>query len=172
MAAFTTEKYGQLAREHRAVQRYADTQSAITRATITYYERLASLYARYDAREISPEALLRERTAIFQSAEKPLAWPAGDYSNVRLANHMTYSRHFPLLESVLEALGRDTARTVAFFKRIDVIKPARAVVLKRYGIADEYSVDAVRAYEAAVVETINAALAAVLRGSSASGGHL
>ena len=115
MAAFTTEKYGQLAREHRAVQRYADTQSAITRATITYYERLASLYARYDAREISPEALLRERAAIFQSAEKPLAWPAGDYSNVRLANHMTYSRHFPLLESVLEALGRDTARTVAFF---------------------------------------------------------
>ncbi|MCE9640213.1 MAG: hypothetical protein K8S22_08725 [Betaproteobacteria bacterium] len=162
MAAFTAEKYGYFAREHRVVQRYADTQSGITRATVTYYDQMATLYARYERREIPPEVLLQQRALIFQAAEKPLAWPPGDYNNVRLANHMTYSRHFPLLESVLEKLGRDTARTVAFFKRVDAIKPPRAAVLARHGIADEYGVEAVRAYEAAVVETINAALPEVL----------
>lgn len=162
MAAFAAEKYGYFAREHRVVQRYADTQADITRATVTYYDQMAALYARYERREILPDVLLQQRALIFQAAEKPLAWPAGDYNNVRLANHMTYSRHFPLLESVLEKLGRDTARTVAFFKRVDAIKPPRAAVLARYGISDEYGVEAVRAYEAAVVETINAALPKVL----------
>ena len=162
MAAFTAEKYGHFTRENYAALRYADTQTAIARATIAYYEQLEKLYARHRRSEISAEELLRERAVIFKAAERPLGWARGDFNNVRLANHMTYSRHFPLLESVLEKLGSDMARTVAFFKRVDAIKPPRAAVLARYGISDEYGVEAVRAYEAAVVETINAALPKVL----------
>lgn len=159
MAAFTEEKYGPYAREHRAVLRYAETESRITRATITHYERLATLYARYEGKEISSDALLQERAAIFKLAAKPLAWTRGELNNVSIANHMTYSRHYPFLESVFDALGRDLARTVAFFGRVDRIKPSAAGVMKRHGIGAENSVEHIRAYEAAVVETIRKALA-------------
>jgi hypothetical protein len=167
MAAFTAEKYGTLAREHRAVQRYADTQSDITRATIAYYEQLATLYARYGRREISADALLRERAAIFEAAAQPLAWRRGDFNNVRIANHMTYSRYYPLLESVFDALGRDAARTIAFFRRVDAIKPSRAAVMQRLAIVSEYSLEGIRAYEEAVIETINETLAAEARSGNA-----
>ena len=71
---------------------------------------------------------------------------------------MTYSRHYPFLESVLDALGRDLALTVAFFKHVDRIKPSHAAVMKQHGIDIENSVEFIRAYEAAVVETIKRAL--------------
>ena len=155
------KKYGAHAREDRAIRRYAATQSRLARTTITYYEQLAGLYARHERKEISSAVLLRERAAIYKSALKPLAWTKGDLNNVSLANHMTYSRHYPFLESVFDALGRDLARTVAFFRHVDQIKSSGAAVMQRHRIAAERSVEYVRAYEAAVVETIRKALADV-----------
>lgn len=159
MAVFTEEKYGRYAREHRAVRRYAETQSRVARTTIAYYEQLATLYVRYDRKEISSDMLLRERAAILKNAQKPLGWTKGELNNLDIANHMTYSRHYPLLESVFDALGRDLARTVAFFRQVDRIKPSRAAVMQRHGIAEARSVETIRAYEAEVVETIRNALA-------------
>jgi len=159
MAAFTEEKYGSYAREDRAVRRYAEAQSGRARATITYYEQLARLYARYERREIPSEVLLRERAAIFKNAQKPIAWTQGELNNVSIANHMTYSRHYPFLESVFDALGRDLARTVAFFRHVDKIKPSSAAIMQRHRIAEAGSVEYIRANEAAVIETIRAALA-------------
>jgi hypothetical protein len=159
MAVFSGEKYEFYARENRAIRRYADTQSRLTRATITYYEQLATLYARHERNEIPSDVLLRERDAIFKNAEKPLAWTKRELNNVGIAHEMTYSRHYPFLESVFEALGRDLARTVAFFRHVDKIKPSGAAVMKRHRIVDEKSVEYLRAYEAAVVETIRKALA-------------
>ena len=158
MAAFTGEKYGSYAREDRAVRRYSETQSRLARATIAQYEQLARLYARYERNEISSDALLRERAAFFRNALRPLAWSKGELNNVSLANHITYSRHYPFLESVFDALGRDLARTVAFFRHVDKIKPSRAAVMRRHRIAAESSVEFIRAYEADVVETIRKAL--------------
>ena len=154
MAAFAKGKYGSYAREDRAVRRYAETQSRLTRATITHYERLATLYARHERKEIPSDMLLRERAAFFKNAQKPLAWSKGELNNVSLATHMTYSRHYPFLESVFDALGRDLARTVAFFRHVDKIKPTRVAVMQRHRIAEENSMEFIRAYEAAVVETI------------------
>lgn len=159
MAVFTAEKYGAYAREHRAIRRYAETQSRLARATITYYERLATLYARYARKEISSDMLLRARAAIFKDAQKPLAWTHGEMNNVSIANDMTYSRHYPFLESAFDALGRDLARSVAFFRHVDKIKPSSAAVMQRHRIAEASSVETIRAYEAAVVETIRKALA-------------
>lgn len=159
MAVFTEEKYGFYAREHRAIRRYAETQSRLARATVTYYGRLAALYARYERKEISLDVLLAERAAIFKDAEKPLAWTQGELNNVGLAYHMTYSRHYPFLESVFDALGRDPARMVAFFKHVDKIKPSGAAVMGQHRIVEEKNVEYIRAYEAAVVETIRKALA-------------
>jgi len=159
MAAFTEQKYGPYAREHRAIRRYAETQSRLTRATITYYEQLATLYARHERKEISSGTLLHERDAIFGNAQKPLAWTRGALNNVGIANHMTYSRHYPFLETVFDALGRDLARTVEFFRRVDKIKPSSAAVMQRHRIAEESSVEYLRANEAALVETIRKALA-------------
>jgi hypothetical protein len=82
---------------------------------------------------------------------------------VSLANDMTYSRHYPLLESVYDALGRDFERTVAFFKRVDEIKPSRQAVMKRHRITDEKGVELIRAYEAEVVKTIGRALAEAVK---------
>ena len=75
-------------------------------------------------------------------------------------------RHYPLLETVHETLGNDLTKTVAFFKQADKLKPARAAVMKRLRISDEKSVQFVRAYEAAVVETITIALRAHGRGDA------
>lgn len=156
---FAEEKYGRYAREHRAVRRYADAQSAQVRTTIAHYEQLERLYARYEGKEISSDALLQERAALLKHAERPLSWLRGEVNNVSIANHMTYSRHYPLMESVFDSLGRDLARTVAFFRQVDLLRPPAADVMRRHGIAIEKSVEFVRANEAAVVETIRRALA-------------
>jgi hypothetical protein len=159
MAAFSTEKFGYFARANRAVRRYAEVQTAHTRATVTYYEQLAALYARHERAEISSDALLKERAAIFAKAEHALERQQGELNNVTIANEMTYSRHYPFLQGVFEALGRDLARTVAFFRHVDRIKPSGAAVMKQHGITTEKSVDFIRAYEAAMVETTRKALA-------------
>jgi hypothetical protein len=159
MAAFTDEKFGSYAREDRAIRRYAEAEAKRARATVAYYEELARLYARHERNEITGEVLLKERAAILARAERALAWTRGPLNNIGLATDMTYSRHYPFVESVFDALGRDLPRTVAFFKHADRIKPSHAAVMKRHRIADERSAAFIRAYEAAVVDTIRKALA-------------
>jgi hypothetical protein len=163
MAVFSAEKYGAAAREHAAIQRYANEESERTRAIRTLYEQLAGHYARYERNEMSAEVLLKERARVFGRAERVLAWRRGSLNNVGMANEMTYSRHYPLLESAYDALGRDLARTVAFFRRVDAIKPSPNVVMKKHGIADKDGVDFIRAYEAEIVGTIETALAEAVR---------
>jgi hypothetical protein len=159
MEMFAREKFKWYAGEQRAVRRYAERQSSATRATIQHYGQLEALYARFERGEIGPEALLRERAAILKKAERQLGWKPGEMNNVVMANDMTYSRHYPFLESVHAALGNDLARTVAFFKHVDRLKPSRAAVMKQHRIQDERSVEFIRAYEEAVVETARKALA-------------
>jgi len=163
MPVFSRERYGANSREHKAVSQYADRQEALTRGAKAGYEQLERLYGRYRRKEMSAEALLRERAALFRKAEKALAWRRGALNNVGLANDMTYSRHYPLLESVYVALGRDLERTVAFFKRVDEIKPSRQAVMKRNRIDNKDSVELLRVYEAEVVATIARALAETAR---------
>ena len=163
MTAFTEEKFGSYARENRAIRRYANEESRRTRATVAYYEQLTGLYATYERKEITGDALLKRRATIFAQAEKALDWRRGALNNVGIASDMTYSRHYPFLEGVFDALGRDLARTLAFFKRVDRVKPTPAAVMKRYGVASEKSVEFIRAYEAAVIETIKDALATANR---------
>lgn len=160
MATFSAEKKdGAVAQEGSAIRGYAEAQSARTRAMIAYYDQLASLYARFERKEIPPELLLGERAAIFAAAQQQLRLPAREMNNVAFANRMTYSRYYPLMESVFDALGRDLARMVALFRRVDNMKPSRVEVMEWRRIADAHSLDFVRAYELAVVETIRAALA-------------
>jgi len=112
---------------------------------------------------MSRDAVAAERAKIFASAERTLAWPKGALNNVGIANDMTYSRHYPYLESVYVALDRDLARTVAFFRQVDRAKPPRAAVVKRLKLKDDKGLDFIRAYEAAVLETIEKELASELR---------
>lgn len=158
MARFSEEKYGPQAREYKAIQRYASVEPERTRTIRALYEQLAGHYAQYQRKELSEEALLKERARVFGKAERALAWRRGTLNNVGIANEMTYSRHYPLLESVYDALGRDLARTVAFFRRVDTIKPSPNEVMKKHRIAARDGVDFIRAYEAEIVRTIAAAL--------------
>jgi len=160
MAAFSEEKFGARAREDRAIRRYADLESRRTRAAIDYYGQVAALYARYDGKQLSADAALKARAAIFANAERALGRRRAEMNNVRLANEMTYSRHYPFLEGVYDALGRDLARTVAFFKTVDRMKPTRAAVMKQHRLANEKSVEFLRLYEAAVMDTARRLLAA------------
>jgi hypothetical protein len=169
MARFSEEKYGPGAREYVAIQRYANAETERTRAVKTFYEQLAGYYALYERNEMSAEALLKERARVFGRAERALAWRRGSINNVSIANEMTYSRHYPLIEGVYDALGNDLARTVAFFKRVDTLKPSPAAVMKKHGIADKDGVDFIRAYEAEIVRTIEAALPGATRRLAAAG---
>jgi hypothetical protein len=159
MEAFGQERFTSSVRAHWAVRRYASLESQRTRETIAQYEALATLYARYERNELSMDALMGERAGLFSKAQRSLIWRGGPMSNVSLASDMTYSRHYPFLESVFDALGRDLPKTVAFFKRVDATKPGPAAVMQRHGLATEESVEFIRAYEAALVETIKSGLA-------------
>ena len=159
MADFTDEKFGSRAREERAARRYVEAESRRTRATKDYYDQLELLYARHGRNEVSADSLLRERAWILTKAGLSMTWKYGALNNVILASHMTYSRHYAFLESVLDAHHGDIARTVAFFKRVDQLKPSPAAVMRQRKIASEQSVEFIRAYESAVVDTIRRELA-------------
>lgn len=159
MAAFSKEKFRWYSRENRAITNYAGIETRQTRATVQHYARLEDLYARYRRTGMSVEALLWERAGIYADAERALELAGGILNNVIFANFMTYSRHYPYLEGVFSALGHDLASTVEFFRLVDKIKPTRAEVLKRLGLSNEKSVEFVRGYEAAVIETTARALA-------------
>jgi len=159
MAVFTEQKFGADSREHKAIRSYADQQSELTRATKAVYEQLAAHYARYQREEISRDALMLERAAVLSRARRPLGWKRGELNNVGLAFDMTYSRHYPYLEGVFDALGRDLERMVAFFRLVDELKPSREAVVKRYGLDADDGVEFIRAYEDEIVKTIESALA-------------
>lgn len=163
MAQFSEEKYGPKSREYLAIQRYVAVEAKRTHGVKALYEELAGSYARYDRKELSREALFNERVRLFGKAERMLAWRRGSLNNVGMANEMTYSRHYPLLESVYDALGRDLARTVEFFRRVDAIKPSPARVMKDHDLTSKDGVDFIRAYEADIAHTIEAALAKAMR---------
>ena len=160
MVAYAGEKNRVNALERVAMRRYAERESERTRIAKAYYERLAALYGRYARKELSAQALLDERARLF-GGRKKLAWEKGSLNNVGIANDMTYNRHFPYLEQVFDALGRDLARTVAFFRKVDALKPSKAGVVKRHSLKNDRGVEFVRAYEEAVLETIRKELPAV-----------
>ena len=163
MAAYAAERDRFSALERVALRRFAVRESERTRQAKAFYEQLEALYARHARKEIPAQALLEERARIFARAERSLAWEKGSLNNVGIANDMTYSRHFPFLESVYIALDRDLARTVAFFREVDAKRPSPAAVMKRYGLKSDRGVEFVRANEAAVVETIEKLLPAAIR---------
>lgn len=154
MAAFAKEKFGAGSPELRAITVYVSRESNRSLLTRAYYRRLASLYARYERRELPEEALLRERDLLLRLAERVLARAEGSLNNVSLAADMTYDRHYALVISVHELLGSELAPTVAFFRRVDALKPGRDDVMLRRRLADAASAGFVRAYEEAVLETI------------------
>jgi hypothetical protein len=159
MARFSEEKYGPQAREYKTIQRYAKVEPERTHAVKALYEQLAGLYGRYQRKELSEPALLNERTRVFRKAERVLAWRRGTVNNVGMASEMTYSRHYPLLESVHVALGRDLGRTVDFFRRVDAIKPSPQEFIDTHELASKDSLDFIRGYEAEIAGMIEAALA-------------
>jgi len=114
-------------------------------------------------REIPATALLEERARIFDRVGRELAWEKGMLNNVGIANDMTYSRHYPIVESVFVALDRDLARTVAFFRQVDARKPSSAAVMKRHGLKSDKGLEFIRANEAAVLEVVEKTLAEAKR---------
>jgi hypothetical protein len=158
MVVFATEKFGGGSAESKRVATYVDSQSERSLLTRAYYRRLAVLYARYGRKELSAQALLRERDAVLRLAERVLAREAGSLNNVSIATDMTYDRHYPLFVSIHGLLGSDLARTVHFFKVVDARKPDTDQVMKQKRLRNEDSVAFVRAYEAAVIETIRTEL--------------
>jgi hypothetical protein len=143
-----------------AMRGFAARESERTHALKAAFEELERQYARHGRKELSTAALMEARARILARMERTLAVKSGTLGNVAMANEMTYSRHFPYLESVFEALGRDLAGAVAFFRRVDALKPARADVLERNLLKTDQSLEFIRAYEAAVLETIRRELEA------------
>jgi hypothetical protein len=159
MIVYAGEKYAADAPQAIALRDYGETQGRRDHATVGYYEQVAALYGRYASGTLSADELMRERRAIFASAEAPQGWAPDSLNNVGIANQMTYSRHYPFMESVYDALGHDLLRTIAFFKRVDAIKPSAEDVMKARNIADRESVEYLKAHEGAIIETARRMLA-------------
>lgn len=159
MTAFSVQKFGPASRDHAAVRRYVAGEARRTRMVKAFYGQLAAVYARYERGKIPEAVLMRERERIFARAERALGWRKGSMNNVGIANDMTYSRHYPFLEHVFEALGGDVGRAVEFFRHVDRIKPSPAEVMRALPPAEEDSVEFIRAYESAVVAAIRESLA-------------
>lgn len=159
MAQWAGEKFAAKPLEREAILRFTREGSKDSHAARAHYDRLAALYARHDRAVIAPSVLLKERARIFRTAERELAWPKGSMNNVWLANTMTYARHHATMERVLDALGGDVVRTVAFFRAVDAAKPEADAVVARYGLKASTGLDFLRANEAAVIETIEKHLA-------------
>lgn len=159
MVAFSESKYRWLTRENLAIRRYANLESLRTPIVKRIYEELEFRYGRHARGEISVDELLQERARILERAERELRWKRGSLNNVGFANEMTYSRHYPYLETVFEALGSDLGRTMAFFKRVDAQKPSPREFMKRQRLKSDKGVEFVRAYEAEIVRTITKLLA-------------
>lgn len=153
MKTFARQHYGAWSRNALAVHAYAAKQAYLTRTVVSYYGDTDRLYARHAAGDAATNAALQQRARLFAAAERTLGWRKGAMNNVGLANEMTYSRHYPLCERVFDALGGDLLQLMAFFKRVDREKPARAEVLARHAITDEKSAAAVMAVEASVADT-------------------
>ena len=154
MVGFAKEKFSPGSAELRLVAGYVGAQSERSLITRAYYRRLTVLYARYGRKELTAQALLRERDAVLRLAERVLAREAGSLNNVSIASDMTYDRYYPLFLSIHGLLGSDLQRTVVFFRMIDERKPVAAEVMKRHRLRDEKSVAFIRAYEAAVIEAV------------------
>ena len=159
MVAYAGEG-GRSTLERVAMRRYAERESEKARDAINFYGQLERLYARHQRKEIPVEEALAERARIFEKAERALDWRRGSLTNVGMANDMTYSRHYPFVERVFDALGRDLARTVEFFRKVDSQKPSRAAVLKQLKLKTERDIDFIRTYEEAVLDTVRRTLAA------------
>ncbi|MGZ8228202.1 MAG: hypothetical protein ACXW2I_00405 [Burkholderiales bacterium] len=153
LPVFAREQYGRLRAEYYAVGRYAYDGSSYARTTIRFYDELAALYTRHAKLNSDAQVVLMERGGILKRAGRALGWETAEMNNVLLANAMTYSRHYPFVERVLDALGGDIARTVAFFREVDAARPTQPEILARHALTTVKSVEYLRAYEGSVVET-------------------
>ncbi|RPI42158.1 MAG: hypothetical protein EHM59_18500 [Betaproteobacteria bacterium] len=155
MAAFSSEKFRWYAIENRAIKNYARIGSRHVRSTIAFYGELEALYRRYERGEMTHDVLLSRRAQVFARAERAMELPAGQLNNINLANYMTYSRHYPTLERVADRLGPEIESVMEFFRHVDRVKPSADDIMKRHRITEQKSVAFVRAYEAALIETID-----------------
>ncbi|MPZ44461.1 MAG: hypothetical protein GEV05_13850 [Betaproteobacteria bacterium] len=157
MAQFGAQKYGWYTPENRALRNYAVTQSRETRTTVAHYREVEGLYERYHRRELPLDDLMLARGAVYAKLERALDLPAGEMNNIILASLMTYSRHYARLESVVDRVGPDLARVVAYFRAVDAARPKPEELLQRLLIKDRKSLEFVRANEEAVIRTIEQA---------------
>jgi hypothetical protein len=159
LPAFAGEHYGLLRAEYYAVGLYANSASVYAHSTIRYYEELAALYSAHAKLAAGSERdVLRKRADIMNRASRALGWESAEMNNVLLANAMTYSRHYPFVEEVFAALGRDVARTVAFFRAVDAERPRPEEVMRQNGLKSTESVQYLRAYEQSVLATARSVL--------------
>ena len=158
MAEFSSEKFRWYAREHRAIKHYTRSESRHARATISHYAELERLYQRFERNELSHEALLRLRAQTFARAERSLELSAGQLNSILLANYMTYSRHLPQLERSIDRLQAELPEVLEFFRLVDRRKPSEATVMQRLGVTERKNAAFLRAYEAAVMATIEQVL--------------
>ena len=167
MVAFADERYRSMPREREAIQRYAREGAERAHLTVVLYDALARLYARHAPAGTPSFALLRHREKIFRRAERALGWATYSMNNVWIANVMTYSRHYPPLERMFDALGGDLLRMVTFFREVDAQKPSAAEIMTLHRLQNDSGADFLRAYEAAVVQAAQKALVRNVAATSA-----
>lgn len=137
----------------RAIRNYAIENIRAMPVTIRFHQQVGALCERRRRSKLADEPVLRERAALFAEAEAAFRYPPGSVSNVMLANKMTYESHYRALENILDALGSDLGRLVAFFREVDTLAPDADDRPRRRLTGKPYALVLIRAQETRVLET-------------------
>jgi len=101
-----------------------------------YYDKLSALYADFRSGLLTPEQTLHAKAALFAELEQSCSEISPDpvsfnkcpaaLNNAGLAFDRTYTRNYPMMYSLYELLGADTATLVSTLKRLMTSWPAEA----------------------------------------------
>jgi len=102
--------------------------------------RLSFPRPRLKCAELSHEALLQLRARV------------GGHWTSRPASYMTYSRHYPLLERIVDAGAGELAATVKLFRLMDARQPSTVALMKQLSVSNPKDARFLLAHEAAIIE--------------------
>ena len=124
---FARTRYGESSAAFRRLEREAERFLAKARIVDAYYRRLDDVYAAHDAGSLARAEALARKAVLYAALERECraSEPAASFNtcpaamnNAGLAFDRTYTRHYPAWFEMYESLGRETAATVAAFKRV------------------------------------------------------
>ncbi len=113
---FTARKFGENSDVCRTLRDRFDQKVREAGVYTTYYGRLSEVYAAYHAGTLTEKQTLEKKDDLIGGMNDALRDIYGarqdQLNNAFIAFQMTYLRHFPVMDRLLQATGRDVKQTI------------------------------------------------------------